>query len=93
MTGRVLKKGGAALLDLLFPPKCAFCGKLLEEPGDVCGACEKALPFREEGKIVSAIGEQKFLCAAALYYDAMVPEGIRALKFGVFFGLPFFQER
>lgn len=82
MMRELLQTCRTALLDLLFPPKCAFCGRLLEKPGDVCETCEKNLPFREEGKIVSAIGEQKFLCAAALYYDAMVPEGIRALKFG-----------
>ena len=36
MTAGLLGKCRAALLDLLFPPKCAFCGRLLEEPGDVC---------------------------------------------------------
>ena len=82
MTGGLLKKGRDALLDLLFPPKCAFCGKLLEGPGDVCGDCEKDLPFREEGKIVTAVGEQGFPCAVALYYDGMVRDGVRALKFG-----------
>ena len=82
MTAGLLGKCRAALLDLLFPPKCAFCGRLLEEPGDVCGDCEKGLPFREEGKAVAVIGEQEFPCAIALYYEDMVPEGVRALKFG-----------
>ena len=82
MMAGLLKKCRAALLDLLFPPKCAFCGRLLERPGDVCEACEKDLPYREEGKILSAIGEEGFPCAVALYYDGMVRSGVRALKFG-----------
>lgn len=82
MTSGLLEKCRTALLDLLFPPKCAFCGRLLDTPGDVCEDCEKSLPFREEGKIVSAIGETGFPCAVALYYDGMVRDGVRALKFG-----------
>lgn len=82
MMAGLLKKCRSALLDLLFPPKCAFCGRLLERPGDVCEACEKDLPYREEGKILSAIGEEGFPCAVALYYDGMVRSGVRALKFG-----------
>lgn len=78
----LLKKCRTVLLDLLFPPKCAFCGKLLEGPGDVCGSCEKDLPYREEGKILSAVGERGFPCAVAFYYEDMVRDGVRALKFG-----------
>lgn len=82
MMAGLLEKCRAALLDLLFPPKCAFCGRLLEKPGDVCEACEKNLPYREEGNILSAIGEREFPCAVALYYDGVVQDGVRALKFG-----------
>ena len=34
------------LLDLLFPPKCVFCGKLLR-PGEreVCAGCAQGLPW------------------------------------------------
>lgn len=82
MISGLLEKYRTALLDLLFPPKCAFCGRLLDTPGDVCEACEKNLPYREEGKILSAIGEEGFPCAVALYYEDMVRDGVRALKFG-----------
>lgn len=34
------------ILNLLFPPKCPFCGKVLDIPG-ICGACEKDLPWTE----------------------------------------------
>ena len=70
-----------ALLDLLFPPRCAFCGALLEEPGDVCGDCEARLPLREEAAQLTAIGERGFPCVVALYYDGVVKEGVHALKF------------
>jgi len=71
------------LLDLLFPPKCAFCGKLMEEMGSgVCQACEKALPRRESGAVLQYIGENRYPCAVALYYDGMVADGVKGLKFG-----------
>lgn len=70
------------ILDLLFPPKCAFCGRLLERPGDICGVCQGNLPFREGETALTAIGENRYVVVIALYYDGMVREGIRALKFG-----------
>lgn len=82
MMAGLREKCRAALLDLLFPPKCAFCGKILEKTGDICEDCRRDLPYREEGKILSLIGEQEFPCAIALYYDDMVRDGVRALKFG-----------
>lgn len=75
------KRLGSALLDLLFPPRCAFCGRLLDGRGDVCPACEGTLPFRGEDAL-TAIGEGRYPCAVALYYDGPVREGVRALKFG-----------
>ena len=44
------------ILDLLFPPKCAFCGRLVEE-GDVCAACAEALPFRRGAGAAPGCGE------------------------------------
>ena len=39
------------LLDLLFPPKCVLCGRLLDrEETDLCGAC------RREGPVFSGGG-------------------------------------
>lgn len=70
------------LLDLLFPPKCAFCGRLLDVSGDICPACEANLPYREEGNIVTLIGGGRYPCAQTFYYDSMVRDGIQALKFG-----------
>ena len=71
----------SVLLDLLFPPRCAFCGRLVEE-GVVCAACAEALPFREGAASVQVIGEGRYPCALAFYYEGPVRDGVRALKFG-----------
>ena len=70
-----------AVLDLLFPPRCAFCGKLMDRTGDgACEECKAALPFREEEKVLRQVGGLP--CAVAFYYEGPVREGVRALKFG-----------
>lgn len=69
------------VLDLLFPPKCAFCGRLIEK-GDLCPDCESALPYREEENTVQLIGENNYLCSTTFYYESPVETGIKALKFG-----------
>lgn len=74
-------KAVSFILDLLFPPKCAFCGRLVEK-GDVCEACEKSLPFREEENMTRLIGDGSCLCAVAFYYCGVAEDGIKALKFG-----------
>lgn len=67
------------ILDFFFPPRCAFCGAILEESGDgVCSACRKALPRAAET-------ERKcdFVCAytAPFYYEEPVRQGMLAYKF------------
>ncbi|MDE7260760.1 MAG: double zinc ribbon domain-containing protein, partial [Oscillospiraceae bacterium] len=54
------------ILDLFYPPRCAFCGKLLETAGDVCPACEETLPLREEGQILRKVGKNNYPCAVAM---------------------------
>lgn len=70
------------LLDLFFPPRCAFCGSLLEASGNLCEECKNTLPFREEEASTRLIGKNHCLCAVAFYYEKPVSEGIKALKFG-----------
>ena len=65
------------LLDILFPPKCAFCGAL--SATSICPACEQDLPRRPEGGIMEKAGP--FPCAVTFYYEDMVVTGIHALKF------------
>ena len=68
------------LLDLLFPPRCAFCGALMDRPGEgVCPDC--VLPLVPPEKILRPVGERGYPCAVALYYDGPVQTGVRAMKF------------
>lgn len=74
-----------ALLDLFFPPKCVFCGALLEDAaGDAalstCAACAGKLPYRPEGQILRTVGGCP--CAVTFYYEDPVRQGVLALKFG-----------
>lgn len=71
--------GYAALLDLFFPPKCPFCGKVLDHAG-ICPACEKALPWTEEGAGVRELSGG-VRCAAPLWYEGQVREGLLRFKF------------
>ena len=67
------------LLDLFFPPKCPFCGKVLDHAG-ICPACEKALPWTEEGAGVRELSGG-VRCAAPLWYEGKVREGLLRFKF------------
>ena len=64
------------LLDLLFPPRCAFCGALGGH--GVCPACERALPWcRTPLHERAEIGA----CLAPLRYEGAVREALLAYKF------------
>ena len=69
------------LLDLLFPPKCVFCGKVLSsgERG-FCVRCQKELPWLE-GAAAEQSGEFFSLCASPLAYRDQVRDSIRRYKF------------
>ena len=71
----------SSFLDLLFPPKCPFCGTLLEEGQDfLCPDCQRDLPWTQGGQ-----GEQKLefveLCAAPLWYRDKVRRSHHRYKF------------
>ena len=68
-----------SLLNLLFPPKCPFCGKVLDTPG-ICPKCEKTLPWTEEEKAERKL-PGSIRCAAPLWYEDAAREGLLRLKF------------
>ena len=67
------------LLDLLFPPKCSFCGKVQDAPG-ICPACRKALPWTEEAEQEQTLPD-KLRCASPLWYEGPAREGMLRYKF------------
>jgi len=67
------------LLNLLFPAKCPFCGKPQDAPG-ICPSCMETLPWTDEAH---ALREPVpgLRCAAPLWYENSVREGILRFKF------------
>lgn len=59
-----------SLINLLFPPKCPFCGKVLDAVG-ICSKCEKDLPWLPEEQVVMT--DKDLTCAAPLWYEGAVP--------------------
>lgn len=67
------------VLDLLYPPKCIFCGKLLKDAEtDVCRKCRFALPD-VDGRIKR--GSFFESCISVYYYEEFVAESVRRFKF------------
>ena len=67
------------LQNLLFPPKCIMCRKLLgKEETDLCPDCRKALPLFEKSKI-----RFSFLAGwtGVWYYNDMVRHSVMRFKF------------
>lgn len=68
----------AALLDLLYPPRCVLCGKLLL-PGqkDMCQACRNDLPVWEQA-IHGAFFQ---ICVAPCSYEGALRRSLLRYKF------------
>lgn len=69
------------LLDLLYPPRCAFCHDFLETSREgICAHCKTGLPFAQNG------GRQHFpfipVCVSPLNYEGNVRESLLRYKFG-----------
>lgn len=67
------------LLDLLFPPKCPFCGRILDRP-EVCPACLADLPRNKDAAVLRPLPGD-LLCAAPLRYEGMARAGLLRFKF------------
>ena len=69
------------LLDLFYPRRCVFCGRILDKTvsGEACAACAAALPLTRGSWRTR--GEFFDLCASPLYYEGPAEEAIRRLKF------------
>jgi len=70
---------GQAVLNLLFPPKCPFCGRVTPGPG-FCDACRRTLPWTEEGSQVQTL-PGGIPCASPLWYEGPVRQGMLRFKF------------
>lgn len=70
----------SAMLDLLYPPKCVFCHRLLENPdARICSQCRGRLPYTLEHGAQK--GEFFSVCVAPLYYEGLAKESLHRFKF------------
>ena len=80
MTGKQHDPIASVLLDLLFPPRCSFCGEILPfGQRQICAECAKNLPYIEPDKILRKIGNHT--CAVTFYYEGAIRTGIHTMKF------------
>ncbi|MCL2221863.1 MAG: double zinc ribbon domain-containing protein [Oscillospiraceae bacterium] len=75
-------------LDILFPPKCVFCGRVLGKNDDGwCDKCTEELPFADN--FGHQNGENFDFCVSPLYYIGVVRRSILRYKFR---GASFYAE-
>ena len=73
-------KDRQGLLELLYPPKCPFCGRLLPEgEGNICPDCRSALPWTGAGAVTR--GSYFSGCVSPLYYRDKARQGLLRFKF------------
>ena len=68
-----------ALLDLLYPPRCPFCGRVLERGEDrMCAVCLRELPWTDgPGRTVEGCEA----CLSPLHYRDRVRSAVHRYKF------------
>lgn len=68
-----------SILNLFFPLKCPFCGRIVEEPAP-CARCRKELPWVESGGVLRRLpgGAE---CVSPLYYEGRVRDCLLRMKF------------
>jgi len=70
----------SSFLDLIFPPKCVFCAKVLNKTDDGwCDKCIESLPYADDHGRQD--GEFFDFCVSPLYYTGVVRRSILRYKF------------
>lgn len=68
------------LLDLLYPPKCPFCGTLLERGELLCPNCRRELPWLKGAEAERRV-ELTEGCVSVVRYQGKVRSAVHAYKF------------
>lgn len=69
-----------SLLDLIYPRKCTFCRRIMDEqPGYTCPDCREKLPYNFDKPLRTKRG---LTCYAPLIYKDEVKAALRRYKFG-----------
>jgi len=70
----------STFLDLLFPPKCVFCSRVLDKTDEGwCDKCTESLPYADNHGKQS--GDVFDFCVSPLYYTGVVRRSILRYKF------------
>lgn len=81
-----------ALINAIFPRRCAYCGRVVSASEAACPECEKMLP-RVVGEVCPRCGREKSVCVcgkaekyyerlvAPFYFEGIVRKGIHVFKF------------
>lgn len=71
-----------AILELLYPTRCAFCHKLIRKAGEkVCSSCLRSLPYSPEAAQTQHFSHVS-VCVSPLYYEGNVRASLLRYKFG-----------
>jgi len=71
------------LLNLFFPPRCAFCRAILrpdEQMGHICKTCLDTLPICQPGSVLQE-GESYIACISPLYFVENTRDSLHRFKF------------
>lgn len=70
------------VLDILFPPKCMFCGGSLPVLSKLltCAECIKTLPFTKDNGCFEGIGDVSYVISP-FFYAGPVKNAIKGYKF------------
>lgn len=75
-----MKTAAQWILDLLYPPKCTFCRRIVSDSRIICQECEKKLPYTNE-----RTGRRKLdtvpVVVSPLLYEGSVREAMLRFKF------------
>jgi len=74
-----MKKIFTLFLNLVFPPKCVFCRRILTKDEDmICRHCESRLPRTDSHRRL----KNGMICVSPLRYDGPVRDSVHRFKFG-----------
>lgn len=77
----MLCRFGQRVLLTLYPPKCYFCGKILDEDIQICEQCKKKLLITDKTNQVQ-YGDHFSRCYSHCFYDERFKHGFHRYKFG-----------
>ncbi len=76
------KKAFGAFIDLIFPPRCVFCGAVVPGGLPICKACEGKIPYARATKYMNIPETGKTItCTVPYSYSGEVRQSIIRFKF------------